>query len=355
MSTAAKRILAVVIALVLVGAAVGIRSVIDGGDDSGRGSTDDGGTPTLLCATELQRACEELERDHDLLVEVRPAGEMADVLASLPDDQLRDLGYDGWLTLSRDAEIVRDERERSTLDPLIGESSDRIARSPLVIGIWKDRAAALAPTCEDSVLTWKCMGDVAGGPWTRAGGEATWGVVKPGHADPATTGDGLLVIGQAASSYFGRTDLSIDDYADDGFLEWFSRLENSVRSVPFEQMLAGGPALIDMVGTTEADAGPALARASRDRREQVELLYPAPVATADVVYAPVEGAAGADDLADLLTGDDGRAALARAGWRVDGESRASGVPATPRLPARDNVPDAGSLQALLETWREVTG
>ena len=122
--------------------------------------------------------------------------------------------------------------------------------------------------------------------------------------------------------------------------------------VPFAQIFT--PGIVDMVGTFEAVAGPELANATRDGRDRVRLLYPAPVATADVVYVPVVGADGADDLADLLTGDDGRSALAKDGWRVDGEPRARGVPATPPLPARENVPGSGSLQALLETWREVT-
>jgi len=355
-STAGRRLVALAVAVALIGLALGARSLIDGDADESSSSDGGGGTPTLLCATELEQACEELSREHDIDIDVQPAGLSANEIASVPDDQVRDLGYDGWLTLSREAEIARDQRERRTFEPAIGELSDPIARSPLVIGIWNDRAAALAPSCEDQTVGWKCIGDVAGRPWTAAGGPSTWGVVKPGHADPATAGEGLLVIGQAASDYFGRTDLSLDDYADDGFLEWFARLENNVRSfVPFEQMLAGGPALIDMVGTSEAIAGPTLARAARDRRTQVTLLYPAPVATADVVYASVEGAPGGDDLRDLVTGDDGRAALARTGWRVDDEPRARGVPATPRLPDRDNLPDAGSLQALLETWREVTG
>ena len=359
MTTGGRRLLALVFAIALVGAAVGIRAVIDGGDSDEGSSPDGGGTPTLLCATELEQVCQELQRDHDIEVTVEPSGLSTDEIAKVPDDQIRDLGFDGWLTLSRDAEIARDRRARGSLEPAIGEPTERIARSPLVIGIWKDRAAALSPECADQQVTWKCIGDFAGRPWTTAlVGQASWGAVKPGHSDPSTTAEGLLVIGQAASSYFGRTDLSIDDYADDGFLEWFARLENNVRVravSPFEEMLVGGAALIDMVGTAEAEAGPELARASRDRRDEVELLYPAPVATADVVYTPVEGAPGADELQDLVTGDDGRAALARAGWRVDGEPHARGVPDTPRLPDRDNLPDAGSLQALLETWREVTG
>ena len=313
MSNAGKRLLALVVAVALVGGALLARAAIDddggGGDSSG---SDGGGRPTLLCARELEQACRELQRDHDVEIDIVAAGLSTDEIATVPDDRIRDLGFDGWLTLSRNAEIARDRRTRASLAPAIEEPSERIARSPLVIGIWKDRAGALAPACQDRQITWRCIGELAGRPWvTLAQGQPAWGVLKPGHSDPATTGEGLLVIGQAASSYFGRSDLTLDDYADDGFLEWFGRLENAVRLTdsPFEQMLVGGAALYDMVGTTEAEAGPELARASRDRREQVDLLYPSPVATADVVYAAVAGADGADDLRDLVTGDDGRAAL----------------------------------------------
>jgi hypothetical protein len=358
-SAGGKRLLAVVVAIALIGLAVLIRGVIDdGGGDGGSSSpSSDGHTPTLLCAAELEQVCTSLQRGADIDVQLEPSDVSANTLASIPDDQLRDLGIDGWLTTSRDVQIARDKRARASLEPAVGKPSAPIGRSPLVIGIWKDRAQALATRC-GGTITWHCIGDVAGRPWRDVGGDASWGVVKPAHANPETTREGLLVIGQAASDYFGRSDLSIDDYADDAFLEWFGQLEDNARieaQSPFEQMLVGGAALYDMVGTTEAEGGPDLARAARDRRDRVELLYPAPVATADIVYAPIKGAPGADDLRGIVTGDDGRAALARAGWRVEGEDRAPGVPTSPRLPARDNLPDAGSLQALLETWREVTG
>ncbi len=358
MSVGAKRLLALVVAVALIGLAVVLRPVVFGDDDDGGSAGDDGRPPRLLCVTELEAVCEALADEHDVDVQVEQAGVSVDRIASLPDAQLRDLGFDGWLTLSRDAEIASQRRERNTFAPALGTPSEPIGRSPLVIGIWRDRAEALRSVCTGE-LTWRCIGDVAGREWVDAGGDPAWGRVKPAHANPETTGEGLLVIGQAATNFYdGRTDLSIDDYADDAFLGWFSQLEDNARiepESPFEQMLVGGAALYDMVGTLEAQAGPELARASRDRRDQVRLLYPAPVATADVVYAPAVDADGADELADLLTGDDGRSALARAGWRVDGESRAPGVPDTPPLPAGDNLPGAGSLQALLDTWREVTG
>lgn len=358
MSSGAKKGLAIVAALVMVGAALGLRALLDGDDDGGaNGGHQRSGPPRLLCATELAAACEDLASDHDIAVTIAPAGTTVTELTRTLDDDVDDLGYDGWLTFARDAEIVNSERERLALAPALDEPSEAIGRSPLVLAAWKERAAALAPRCGGE-LTWKCLGDVAGRPWAAVGGDAAWGTVKPGHTNPETTGEGLAIIGQAASQYFGRSDLDLADYDDGGFLDWFSRLERSVPfgtaadASPFERMLVAGPAAFDVVATTEAEAGPGLARASRDRRNAVEVLYPSPVATADVVFASV---AGHDtDLADTVTGDDGRAALARAGFRVDGEDRAPGVPDRPALPKHSNLPPAGSLVALLQTWREVT-
>ena len=158
----------------------------------------------------------------------------------------------------------------------------------------------------------------------------------------------------------GNALVDVLSHEDDAFLEWFARLEGAVpqgggvgNDSPFVRMLTAGPAAFDVVITTEADAGPRLASSSSDRRERVHLLYPSPVTTVDVVFAPVSGRD--DDLADIVTGDDGRAALAQAGFRVDGESNADGVPSEPSLPARSNLPSPGALEALLQTWREVTG
>ena len=76
------------------------------------------------------------------------------------------------------------------------------------------------------------------------------------------------------------------------------------------------------------------------------------MASAEIVYAPVAG--GSTDVRDAVTGDNGRKALAHAGWRVDGEPFAKGVSSTPALPARSNLPEAGALEALLQTWRDAT-
>jgi hypothetical protein len=80
----------------------------------------------------------------------------------------------------------------------------------------------------------------------------------------------------------------------------------------------------------------------------MRLLYPEPMATVDVVAVAVtdgdDGAAG--ELVELLEGADGAAALAAAGWRVEGGSPAAGIDPGVVLPPDDGLPGAGVLAAL---------
>lgn len=351
-----RRLLALLAAVVMIVGALALHGDLSSGDGGGGGG---GGASTgrLLCSSELAAACQQLSNQTGAKFDIQAAGDTVALLSTLTDG--RTFEYDGWLTTAREAEVVRDARTRAQLSAVLGSPLGPIARTPLMLAIWKDRAAALSGRC-GGTLTWKCLGDVAGLRWASLGGDAAWGDVKPGHADPQATGEGLAIIGQAASQYFGRSDLSTADYDDGGFLDWFTQLERAVPSgtgvgdeSDFVRMLTAGPSVYDVVATTEAEAGPLLANSARDRRDAVTLLYPAPVATLDIVFAPV---AGRDTgLQDTVTGDDGRAALAHAGFRVDGEDRPLGVPDRPPLPTKSNLPDAGSLSALLQTWREVTG
>jgi hypothetical protein len=67
------------------------------------------------------------------------------------------------------------------------------------------------------------------------------------------------------------------------------------------------------------------------------------VASADVVLAPI--GAGGSDLVKIVSGDEAAAALAAAGWRVDGRRPATGVGTTP-LPASNGLPPAGTLDVV---------
>jgi hypothetical protein len=148
--------------------------------------------------------------------------------------------------------------------------------------------------------------------------------------------------------------LSRDDFDQDDFFAWFQQLERPFErdANPFHTMLTGGPAFFDVVPTIEATAGPELAAAAPDNQRRVRLLYPEPVATADIVFVPFIG--GNDSLFDVVVSDDGRAALAHGGFRVEGEDSIAGIPNDPPLPTKSNLPDGGVLEALLQTWREVT-
>ncbi|MGI9032193.1 MAG: substrate-binding domain-containing protein [Acidimicrobiales bacterium] len=345
-----RRVLAVLAAAAMVAGSVALRSRLD------RNKAEGAQTLRLTCATELASPCQALANgDHRVRLTVEGAGTTADRLAAADAD----IGLDGWLVAAPWPKLVDQQRRARALAPLFEANPRVLARSPLVLAVWKDRAAALAPRCGGTV-GWKCLGEAAGTPggWKVVGGRTEWGDVKVGHAPPASDGIAMLVLGQAAGAWFGRTDLSTIDLEDDGFQRWFTGLERAVPDTgasALATMLVTGPAVLDAAATTEAEAGPALATSAR--RAGIDLLYPSPMATADVVLATgTDGRAQADRaLAGLAAGSRGAKALAVAGWRVEGQPRAAGVPDRPALPSASGLPSPGLLDALRSRWHQVTG
>ncbi|MEN3315026.1 MAG: hypothetical protein V7605_1260 [Acidimicrobiaceae bacterium] len=344
-----RRVLAVVAAAAMVAGSLAVRSRLD------RTSTERSQVLRLTCTTELTAACTTLAHDDTRVrLTVEPAGTTADRLATADGD----LGLDGWLTTAPWPDIVDLERGGHSLGRLFPATKPTLARSPLVVAVWKDRAAVLGATCKGPV-GWRCLGEAAGaGGWSAIGGRPEWGDVKVGLAPPVSDGVGLAVLGQAVGSWFGRPDVSTGDLDDDAFKTWFAGLVRAVppsAASPIETMLATGPAAFDAAGAVEAEAGPLLATAARGK--QVDLLYPSPMATADVVLAtPAVDAAGSSaSLRGVAAGSAARKALAGSGWRVDGQPRSQGVPDTPGLPATAGLPSPGLLDALRARWHEVTG
>jgi hypothetical protein len=342
------------VAVLLVVVALFVRNRID--ENGGGGG---GGTVRLLCTTELEAACTDLADHADVAVTVEPAGTTAQSLASLPDDSRSGVGFDAWLAPAPWPQIVDVQRQARNLRPMFSAPSDPIGRSPLVLVARADRKPVLeaTPACNNKV-DWKCIGAVAGRSWTDLpGGQPAWGTVKPAHGDPAVNAIPLLVLSQATSEFLDTADYSRADLENnDQYLDWLSGIERAIpkfpptAASPFAEMLQQLPtATYDVVGTTEAEAGPGIAAAAPDRRKELTLLYPEPVVTADVVLTAV---AGRGDDVDSLT-DDVAAALAATGWRVPGQSKARGVRDTPALPRQSGLPDPGVLVALQETWRGV--
>jgi hypothetical protein len=341
------------LAVLLVVVALIVRNRID---ENGGGG---GGTTRILCTTELETACTDLADRADVAVTVEPAGTTAQSLVSLPDASRSGVGFDAWLAPSPWPQIVDVQRQARNLRPMFAAPSDPIGRSPLVLVVRADRKPALeaTPACNNKI-DWKCIGAVAGRNWADLpGGQAAWGTVKPAHGDPTVNAIPLLVLSQATSEFFDTADYSRADLENnDQYLDWLSGIERAIPKLPataaspFAEMLQQLPtATYDIVGTTEAEAGPGIAAAAPDRRKELTLLYPEPVVTADVVITAVAGrSADAQGLTDDLA-----AALAATGWRVPGQGKARGVRDAPALPRQSGLPDAGVLLALQETWRGV--
>ncbi|MEA2827139.1 MAG: hypothetical protein QOF60_2694 [Actinomycetota bacterium] len=297
----------------------------------------------LVCAADLDQVCADLDDAFPGKVDVtvESAGTTADRLRRLDGDP----ELDGWLVADPWPALVDEARRAGSLPPLFAATAPPLARSPLVIVAWKDRADALAPTCPTpGSIGWKCLGEASDQPWPTRGGQEAWGRVKVGHAESAADGIGLLVLGQATVEWFGRTDLSTFDLEDEGFQRWFSGLERpmppSPRS-PLDRMLQIGRAAYDFVGTTEAEAAKVDAAASR---ASLTKIYPSSMATADVVLTVTPGGRG-DRLRDIVSGR-ARDRLTHSGWKAPG---AAG------LPAGNGLPDPGLLDALRAKAREVTG
>ena len=335
------------VAVLMVVVALYVRDRID--DDGGSGAT-----VRLRCTTELEAACNALAEDADVAVSVEPAGATVRSLTALPDAQRPD--FDAWLAPSPWPDLVDVLRGENQMRPLFAKASDPIGRSPLVLVVRADRRPVLeaTPACNNT-LDWKCLGAVAGRPWTELpSGQPAWGTVKPTFGDPSANAVALLVLSQATSEFFGTADYSKAELETDEYLDWISGIERAVPSTPanpFLEMLQQLPtATYDVVGTTEAEAAPAIAAAAPDRRRELTLLYPEPVVTADVVLAAV---ASRQDVADGLDPDEVAAPLARTGWRASGQTNARGVRDAPALPRQSGLPDAGVLVALQETWNGV--
>ena len=342
-----KTVGAIVAAVVMVVAAVVIRAEIDD-----RRNTD--GDAQLVCATELQEACTQLDDAvGGLDVAIEPAGATATRLIALPDSERDDPGLDGWLVPGPWPQMVDILRGESSLRPIFAASTTTVARSPLVIAVRDERARLLEEGPCAGPVGWPCLGDVAGRDWADLGGDFP-SQVKVGFTDPRTSAEGLLVLAQAAGEFFGTPDYALDNLETDEFRSWLARLSSAGPSAaPFDEMLSAFPtAVYDAAGATEAEAGPALASAARDRRDAFTLLYPDPVATADVVLALTATEERDEDIADLAGGGRARQALAESGWRVDGQPLADGLRERLQLPDENNLPSDPGVYVALQ--RQVT-
>lgn len=333
-----KQLAAVALAAAMVGGAVAVRGLID--DDNGSD-----GEITLICPTELEDACR--AASGDVAVRAEPAPATAAALEGAASEMSVD--GDAWLVPAAWATSVNDQRERAGLPPLLGEPSDPVARSPVAVVVWADRADTLTAGPCNGTVGWSCLGDAAGRAWGDLGDPGTPGTLKVGLTDP-NSATGLVVLGGAASGFFGSGDYASNDFGG-GFQGWLDGLAStagdSAAGDPVARMLTRGQGELTAAGALEVDARTAAGRPN------VTVLYPAPVVTADLVVVPIGGSSSAAEA--VAADDDLRRALSDAGWRVVGEPLAEGLEPEIGLPDDDGLPSGGVLRALLARWNEVVG
>jgi hypothetical protein len=313
------RLLAFAVAVLMVVAAIVVRGRMD------KHHEDSTNPLRLVCSSELQAACEALPPS--IQITYVSAAETANGLSGTTPPQI-----DGWLTTGPWPEIVRERRQRDGTDALLTQSQP-LARSPIIVVAFPDRAAVINRNCAGIDL--KCVVALAGkGVWTAIpGGQAAWGQVKVSLTPPGVETSGLMPLAAATASYFGHADLSSTDLDDPGFGGWLNGLVGASRGDQLGQMVAVGPSVADFAITLEALAKPLVGAAAN----KPSLLYPSTVTSADVVLGTFD-TARSRRLADMVKSSS---VLRNAGWNAPSSSPSG-------------LPPAGFLDALRAAWGEAS-
>ena len=224
----AKRAVAALVAVVLVvGAFLLRRNVIDADDDAATGSTlpPVEAAAELVCVTELAEVCQAIGPAHpELSVLVEPAGRTLDRLAELDETARAPL----WLTVEPFPAMVDSLRSAAGRPPL-DASAQPVAASRLVVATPAGgRRDVLAAACA-AVPLWRCIGASAGEPWTDLGGQPGWNTVRPSLGLVDESAMALGSFADAVAGYFGTPSISQSVWSSDpSFIPWLQRLSGAV-------------------------------------------------------------------------------------------------------------------------------
>lgn len=310
----AKRLGAVVVAVLMIVGAVAVRSAITSDetpDDPTRpnASTSDTtagplqgslaptspprqATDQVVCAPDLADACRAAAAaiGTGIVVSIE---RVDDTLGNPADAPMV------WVTLDPLPAAL------TSVDPSLAYTSTVVASSPLSLVVAAERSETLTTTC-GAVVEWRCLGDHAGDPWADLGGSASWASLRPGFS-PDSTAVGAVSVAAAVRSYFGTTSITA---TDPSFIAWARQFAGAVSTSSLSAGTAVGtiqvrPSTLDVAVGVPAE----LVRADDPRFTVLAVGDQTPLA---VVVAERDGARAPDGFADAV-GDQ----LVEAGWDSD--------------------------------------
>ena len=298
-----KRILALVVAVAMVGGAFAYRSSRDGGDAGGGGDSTDEVAGGIYCAAELGPVCDAIPG-----AKVQATTETFERLVTARS--AADAGVRVWVTAGPWADIVDEAR---TGRPQLFSKSRPLASTPLVSVL---RKGTLPSGC-GATASWKCLGDLAQEASAGLGG------------DPPTDVGHLFIRAAALGGFLDKTNYAINDLDESSAAEsWILNVDSSLdRGKSFQ---AGS--LSDYLATRGVGARvfftTEVAVKAVGPLPDFDVFTPTPAAIIGAFVAVADG--GRADVDE----DRIREALTKAGWKA----------AAP--PAEDGLPSPGVLVAL---------
>ncbi len=298
-----KRILALVVAIGMVGGAFAFRSSRNDEDAVGGGGSTEEVAGGIYCAAELGPVCAAVP---GALVEATAV--TADRITKARSTA--DAGVRVWVTAGPWADIVDAAR---TGKPQLFSPSRPLASTTLVSVTRK----AASPAGCSVPLTWKCIGDAAQQPSFRLAGDP-----------PSETGH-LFIRAAALGGFLATSDYPINDLDEvAGAATWLDNVDGSLDRAPSFGAGSLGAFLATRGATAQAFITTDVAVKSSSNLPDFDVAAPTPAAVIGAFVAVADGAR-ADVDEDRI-----REALTEAGWKA----------AAP--PAEDGLPSPGVLVAL---------
>ncbi len=264
-----------------------------------------------------------------------------------------------WLPASDLWTMLLDQAwQERTGAPLLGTGEDSprsLAQTPLVVAVWRGRVDRLG---DDDQSIWQRL-------------HAQRDTVRWAHTAPTPSNSGTQALVLMAYTFHNKASgLTVADVQDPAFVQWLRETEQAAMigdnsAALINDMIAFGPSRYDAVVTYENLAVQAQKNAARWNDDLV-LIYPPATSVSNHPYALVNGAwvtaqqrAAARQFRDFLLSRAQQEQALQLGFRpalVDIALDGGTSPLRPdvgvqiALPDPIEVPDAATLNALLDTW-----